>query len=119
MCVCVTGLSGALCCLPSLSHSLAEVLSQGVATSHTTSAEDGQSTCHLVTIDYMMSCVVPPSFSELVAGSKTVGESALKFLEVLKTQGAGSGVIASGANDVQTSIRGLERMTQVRSSWAV
>ena len=54
-----------------------------------------------------------------MAGSKAVGETALKFLEVLKTQGAGSGVIASGANDVQTSIRGLERITQVSAPWGV
>ena len=38
-------ISKALSSLPSLSHSLGEVMLQGVATSHMASAEDGKSKC--------------------------------------------------------------------------
>lgn len=50
---------------------------------------------------------------ELVGSCKTVGQTALKFLEVLKQQKVGSGDIASQANDVQKSIRALQRLTGV------
>ena len=46
-------------------------------------------------------------------GSKAVGQVALKFLEVLKKEKTGSGTIASKANEMQKSIRGLERMAAV------
>ena len=42
-----------------------------------------------------------------------MGQAALKFLEVLKKEKTGSGTIASQANKVQKSIRGLERMAAV------
>ena len=49
-------------------------------------------------------------------GCKAVGEESLKFLSVLKLEKPGSGKIASGANDVQKSIRALQRKADVSPS---
>ena len=50
---------------------------------------------------------------ELVKECKTIGEESLKFLSILKLDRPGSGKISSGANDLQKSIRALQRKTNV------
>ena len=55
----------------------------------------------------------PPLSPELIGTSKAVGEDALKYLGILKQEKPGSGAIASGANDVQKSIRSLGRLAGV------
>jgi hypothetical protein len=55
---------------------------------------------------------------ELVEDCQGVGEESLKFLSILKQEKPGSGKIAAGANDLQTSIRGLQRKANVRTSGA-
>ena len=52
MCMCVA-LAGAVSSLPALSHSLGQVLVQGVATSHLASAEDGRSEFVLLWLMFM------------------------------------------------------------------
>lgn len=52
--------------------------------------------------------------AELVDNCKSVGEDSLKFLAVLKLEKPGSGKIAAGANDLQKTIRTLQRNTTVR-----
>lgn len=79
----------ALASLPSLSHALSEVIMQGAALSHTTSAEDE---------------------TKLMSSSEAIGADALKFLQVLKKEKPGSGSIAASANDLQKLIRQLERL---------
>ncbi len=51
---------------------------------------------------------------ELMESCKRIGEDSLSFLYILKLEKPGSGKIASGANDLQKSIRGLQRKANVR-----
>ena len=48
-----------------------------------------------------------------MADSKAIGETALKFMSILKLEKPGSGKIASGANDLQKFIRTLQRNATV------
>lgn len=52
---------------------------------------------------------------ELVEDCRGVGDESLKFLSILKLEKPGSGKIASAANDLQTSIRALQRKANVRT----
>ena len=51
--------------------------------------------------------------SELMDSCRAVGRDALAFLSVLKLEKPGSGKIASGANDLQKTIRSLQRNASV------
>lgn len=85
-----TAISKAVSSLPSLSYSMGEVMLQGAATSNNAPADNAK---------------------KLIDCCKAVGEECLKFLSILKMEKPGSGKIASGANDLQTSIRALQRNT--------
>lgn len=51
--------------------------------------------------------------AELKKCSESIGQDALKFLQLLKKEKPGSGNIAASANDIQKSIRQLERFAGV------
>ncbi len=87
---------------------------QGVATSHMAPAEDGTSKLKHDNKQCRPSKLFSfPSRAELIEACKAIGEETLKFLSVLKIEKPGSGKIASGANDLQKSIRVLQRNANV------
>ena len=90
----------------------------GAALSHTTSAEDEESKLSS-TVAVHVCTLISVNLVELKASSQQIGQNALKFLEVLKKEKPGSGNIAASANDVQKSIRQLERLAGVNSGVCV
>ena len=72
--------------------------------------------CNLVALSFsivLVGCVCMGVLSELMDSCRAVGRDALAFLSVLKLEKPGSGKIASGANDLQKTIRSLQRNTSV------
>lgn len=53
------------------------------------------------------------SYVELEENAQAIGQSSLQYLSVLKCEKPGSGTIASAANDLQKTIRGLGRLAGV------